>query len=344
MTSRIAILPVAAALLMIPAQRAHAATFLGSPNTAMAPTGFACTMCPPGASMGLQQFALRGATVEAPEDGVLVSASVHAKRTAGTADPQVAVLRPADAEAGGVGVTVAASAPLPVTAPAGAQQEVEGLHLPIKRGDSVGFLFAAGEVDVGVRMRPRPDGAVQSFTPPCGPCGSDGGTGVELLLDAVMEPDVDQDGLGDESQDSDGGGLGMDWESDWFDDFEAGDQLDEDTFDERAPLRRRPLRLLDLDRKRGRGGAIARLSVPRAGRLSVSVTLPAVRRTGAGPFLTILTGDMHVKRPGRVRVRLNPTPAGARVVARRGRLRTKVVAALVPRSGPLKVLMRSARL
>ena len=44
----------------------------------------------------------------------------------------------------------------------------------------------------------------------------------------MVEPDVDQDGLGDESQDPDGGGLGMDWESDWFDDFEAGDQLDED--------------------------------------------------------------------------------------------------------------------
>jgi hypothetical protein len=135
----------------------------------------------------------------------------------------------------------------------------------------------------------------------------------------------------------------MDWESDWFDDFEAGDQLDEDTFDELAPARRRPLRLLDLDRKRGRG-AIARLKVPRAGRLSVSVTLPAVRRTGGGPFLTILTGDMQVKRPGRVRLRLSPTPAGGRVLERRGRLRTKVVAALVPRSGSLKVLMRSARL
>ena len=239
MTSRIAILPVAAALLMVPAQGAHASTFLGSPNTAMAPTGFACAMCAPGASMGLQQFALRGATVEAPEDGVLVSASVHAKRIAGTADPQIAVLRPVDAAPGAAGVTVAGSAPLPVTVPAGAQQEVEGLHLPVKRGDSVGFLFAAGEVDVGVRVRPRPDGAVQSFTPPCGPCGSDGGTGVELLLDAVVEPDVDQDGLGDESQDPDGGGLGMDWESDWFEDFEAGDQLDEDAFDEQAPLRRR---------------------------------------------------------------------------------------------------------
>ena len=32
--------------------------------------------------------------------------------------------------------------------------------------------------------------------------------------------------MGDESQDADGGGLGMDWEDQWFDDFEEGDELD----------------------------------------------------------------------------------------------------------------------
>jgi hypothetical protein len=34
---------------------------------------------------GLSAVALRGATVEAPEDGVLVAAGVHAKRIAGAA-------------------------------------------------------------------------------------------------------------------------------------------------------------------------------------------------------------------------------------------------------------------
>ena len=236
------------------------------------------------------------------------------------------------------------TAPLPVSAPGGAEQQVEGLHLPMQEGDSVGLLFAPGEVDLGVRARPRPDGAVQSFRPPCDPCGMDGGTGAELQLGGVLEPDVDGDGLGDESQDPDGGGLGMDWESDWFDDYDAGDELDEDTFDRTAPVQLRPLRLLRLDRRRGRG-AVAGLRVPRSGRLSIAVTLPKVRRTGAGPFLTILTGDMYVRHAGRVRVRLTPTPAGARVLERRARLRTKVVAALLPRGGgSLKVLMRSARL
>ena len=67
---------------------------------------------------------------------------------------------------------------------------------------------------------------MQSFATPCDPCGMDGGTGMELLFDAVVEPDTDGDAMGDESQDADGGGLGMDWEDQWFDDFEAGDELD----------------------------------------------------------------------------------------------------------------------
>jgi hypothetical protein len=97
-----------------------------------------------------------------------------------------------------------------VTSPTGALHEVGDLHLAIQTGDAVGFLFRTGEVDLGTKMRPRPDGAVQTFTQPCGPCGTDGGTGVELLFNAVLEPDVDTDGLGDETQDPDGGGLGED--------------------------------------------------------------------------------------------------------------------------------------
>jgi hypothetical protein len=338
-----AVLAAAAVLLVmfVAAQRADAASYLGSPDTSATPDAFACTACPAGTSIGFQQFALRGALVEAPEPGVLVSASVNAKRIAGSEQPRIAVLRPA--EGGGVGVTVADSAPLPVTSPSGGVHEVEGLHLAVEPGDSVGFLFRTGEVDLGVKMRQRPDGAIQSFKQPCEPCGMDGGTGVELLYDAVVEPDVDEDGLGDETQDPDGGGLGEDWEDDWFDDFDEGDELDED-FDETASAAaRRRLRLLDVERLRG-GGAALLLRVPKVGRLSAAVTLPANRLTGEGPFLTILTGDMRVKRPGRVRLRLASTPPGARLLARRKRVRTKVVASLLPRRGPLKVRMRSARL
>jgi hypothetical protein len=339
MRLRLALLPLATALFA--AQPAAASTILGSPDTAAAPDAFACAGCPAGTSMGFKQFALRESATEAPEDGVLVAASVNAKRLAGSEQPRIAVLRPADDD--GVAVRVVAEAPLPVFSPNSQQHVVENLNLPVQRGDSVGFLFTAGEVDLGVRTRPRPDGAIQSFARPCDPCGMDGGTGVELLFDAVVEPDVDADGLGDESQDPDGGGLGLDWEEDWFDDFEEGDELDED-FDEddASPRARRRLRILDADRLAGGGGTLL-LRVPKAGRVSASVTLPD-QRTGEGPFRTILTGDMRARRGGRVRLRLDTTPDGERVLARRKRVRTKVVVAYYPRRAPLALLMRSARL
>lgn len=326
--------------IFLGAQRADAASYLGSSDASATPDAFVCAACPAGTGIGFQQFALRGATVEAPEDGVLVSAGVYAKRVAGAEQPRIAVLRPAG---GGVGVTLVDSAPLPVTSPTGALHEVVDLHLAIQTGDAVGFLFRTGEVDLGTKMRPRPDGAVQTFTQPCGPCGTDGGTGVELLFNAVLEPDVDADGLGDETQDPDGGGLGEDWVDDWFDDFEDGDVLDADVEDDASPTARRKLRLMNLARLRC-GGASLLLWVPKAGRVSAAITLPANPRTGAGPFLTLLTGDKQVKRAGRVRLHLATTTAGARVLARRKGVRTKVVVSLIASDGTLEVRMRSARL
>jgi hypothetical protein len=338
--SLLALAAVLLPALLIAAPRADAATYLGSYDTAGPAEAFACQACPAGTEVGFRQFALRGTDVEAPEDGVLVEAAAFAKRIKGSEPARVAVLRPAG---DGVGVSVVASAPLPVSSPAGALEQVEGLRLPVQQGDSVGILFRAGEVDLGVRSRPRPDGALQALTSPCEPCGTDGGTGVELLLDAVVEPDVDADGLGDESQDPDGGGLGLDWEDDWFDDFDEGDELDED-FGETRGRERRRLRLLDVDRRRRGDGANLLLRVPRAGRLSAAITLPENRRTGAGPFLTLLTGDMNVRRPGRVWLRMDSTTPGARVIDRRRRVRTKVVVSLLPRTQSLSILMRSARL
>jgi hypothetical protein len=339
-------LPLAAVLLAaltVGASRADAASFLGSQDTSATPDGFACGDCPAGADVGFRQFALRQATVEAPEDGVLTSAGVNARRIAGTEAPRIAVLRPGP---DGVSLSVAASAPLPLTTEV---SYVDDLHLPMKRGDSLGFLYRTGEVALGIRNRPRPDGAVQSFTQPCEPCGMDGGTGTELLFDAVLEPDVDTDGLGDETQDPDGGGLGMDWEDDWFRDFEAGDALDDPDDDEDADggrdgRRSRPvpkdLRLLESDRRGTRTSLL--ISAPKAGMVSASVTLPN-QRTGVGPFTTILTGSKRVKRPGRVRLTLSSTPVGSRVLARRKHVRTKVVVAYFPKKSTLSLLMRSAR-
>ena len=124
--------------------------------------------------------------------------------------------------------------------------------------------------------------------------------------------------LGDETQDPDGGGLGLDWEDDWFEDFEEGDEFDDDFEADDSAAARRRLRVLNAERLPG-GGASLLLGVPRRGHLSAAVTLPANRRTGAGPFLTI-PGAKGVKRPGRVRLRLASTPGGTRVLSRRKRV------------------------
>jgi hypothetical protein len=324
---------LATAALLVSAPAATASTILGSLDTAATPDAFACASGCPAPTLGFQQFALKGATVEAPEDGVLVSTSVHAKRIAGTEDPRIAVLRPGD----GNGMTVVASAPVPVGSATGERVQVDDLHLPVERGDSIGFLFRTGEVDLGVRGRARPDGAVQTFATPCDPCGMDGGTGMELLLDAVVEPDTDTDGMGDESQDPDGGGLGLDWEEQWFEDFEAGDELDPEPVARSGRVVPRDLRLVDASRRS------VLVTAPKRGRLSISITLPANRK-GEGPFTTILTGEKRVKRPGRVRLQLKATPAGERVLAKRKRVRTKAVVAYFPRRAQLELLMRSARL
>jgi hypothetical protein len=313
---------------------------MGSPDASAEPDAFACAArCAADTTVVFRQFALRGATVEAPEDGVLVSAEVHAKRIGGDAQPELAVLRPDDED--GDGVTIVDSVPIAVSSPTGETVAVENLHLAVQAGDAIGMIVPAGQVDLGVRARRRPDGAVQWSETPCEPCGMDGGTGTELLFGAVLEPDVDEDELGDESQDADGGGLGLDWEDDWFEDYDEGDELDEDEFDEDLPRRERPLRLLAVERHRH--GTTLVVRVPRRGRLSAAITLPA-DRTGAGPFTTILTGDKRVRETGRVRLRLAATPAGSRALERRRRLRTKVVVSLVPRRANLTVLMRSARL
>src|SRR5215216_2951666 len=111
--------------------------------------------------------------VIAEEPGVLVSARVNAKRLAGAAQPRIAVLRPDGGDE--IGVTIAEFAPLPVVSREAAVHEAQNLHLRVEPGDSIGFLMPTGQVDLGVKMRPRPDGAVQWFREPCGPCHMDGG-------------------------------------------------------------------------------------------------------------------------------------------------------------------------
>jgi hypothetical protein len=304
-------------------------------------------MCPTGTSVGFQQLALYGSAVVADEPGVLVSARVNARRIAGVDQPRIAVLRPTG-EDDDIGVTVAAYAPLPVVSGGPAVHEADGLHLRVERGDSIGFVLPGGQVDLGLRGRRQPDGAVQSFTEPCAPCGMDGGTGRELLLDATIEPDADEDLLGDESQDPDFGvgdesdDVEEDELDDWFDELGA----DEETEDQ--PERGRPgsepvrrLRLVDFARARN-GDVFVQVRTPRSGFVGGVMTTSA-GRWDLGIPRTLGQGQVRVKRKALVRLRVRLSADGRRIDRRPGRQRARVVVYHTSRGG-IKVTMRQIKL
>ncbi len=339
MTIRRPLLVLAALPALLVAEQAQAAVTLGSPDAGATPDAYACEVarCAPGQSVGFRQFALQGATVTAQETGVLVSARVYAKRIAGAEQPRIAVLSPA--ADGGIGVSVGAFAPVPVVSRQGAVHEVQDLHVPVAEGDALGFLLPAGQVDVGVVSRPRPDGAVQWFSEPCEPCHMDGGTGTELLFEAEVEPDFDEDGLGDDTQDPDAG-FGFDeFDDEWLDDWD--DELDED--EEAAPRRgRRGFQLLGLALAPN-GDPVLKLRAPRAGRVSGNVTTSAGRWDIVGTARTIGAGQARSRRAGPVRLRLHLSRPGRRLVDRSGRLKARVVVSIQSRSA-LQVAMRRIRL
>lgn len=340
MTIRRPLLLLAALPALLAVEQAQAAETLGSPDSGADPDAYACEVarCAPGQSVGFRQFALQGATVTAVESGVLVSARVYAKRIAGAEQPRIAVLSPAEDD--DIGVTVGDFSPLPVVSRAGAVHEVADLHLPVEPGDALGFIVPTGQVDVGVVNRPRPDGAVQWFSEPCGPCHMDGGTGTELLFDATVEPDFDEDGLGDETQDPDAG-FGFDeLDDEWLDDWD--DELDED--EEAAPRRgrRAGFQLLGLALAPN-GDPVLKLRTPRRGRVSGNVTTSAGRWDIVGAARTIGEGQARSRRAGAVRLRLKLSRSGHRLVDRRGHLRARVVVSIRSRS-TLQVAMRRIRL
>jgi len=343
----LATLPLA---LSLGAQRASATTVLGSLDPRQPPDAYACALyfCPPGTSVGFRQLALHGSDVSSEEYGVLVSARLSAKRLGpqGGEQPRIAVLQPADDD---IDVTVGAYAPLPVVSSEAAVHEVTGLHLPVEPGDSIGFLLPSGEVDLGVRARRQPDGAVQWFTEPCTPCHMDGGTGRELLFDARIEPDQDEDLLGDETQDPDFGAGGEDFDEpesgeldDWFDELGTDEETEPAAERPQRTARARRLRLVDLERARN-GDPIVQVRTPGAGLVGGIVTTSA-GRWDLGRPRTIGRGELRAKRAARVGLRLRLAPSGRRLVRTPGRQRARIIVYHVARGGAIKVTMRQIRL
>ena len=127
------------------------------------------------------------------------------------------VLRPV---AGGqwVGSGTSPFVPFPaVSSSGGAVQEMQ-VRLPVKTGDMLG-LDAAGDgnsiSDLLFALAFHPGASLTAFSPQIrdgeqrGASGCLGAQEWELLMNADIEPDADRDGLGDETQDADSDGDGV---------------------------------------------------------------------------------------------------------------------------------------
>jgi hypothetical protein len=168
---------------------APAAVTLGSDLS----TGGSATSCPFG-DCTVVQTSLPGRQVASPIDGVVVRARVRNANS--TAPVRFRIVRPAAAGA----FTGVASAETPGYACTAIC--TVSLRLPIAAGDHVGVDGASGST-IGTRSTPGAAMAIWS------PFLADGETraatasigDLELLMNADVEPDADEDGYGDESQD-----------------------------------------------------------------------------------------------------------------------------------------------
>jgi hypothetical protein len=145
------------------------------------------------------------AGLTAPSNGVIVRFAVR-QHEGPSAPVALRVIRP-----GGNALTATGAGTSAVAHPAGGVVTSFGLRpgMPIKAGDGIGLDGTAGSLQAYWFVAPGVgelnnwiDPALGDGDPPRTPAIA---TGVELLLQATIEPDVDGDRLGDETQDPDGG-------------------------------------------------------------------------------------------------------------------------------------------
>jgi hypothetical protein len=182
---------VSCLVLATSATNADAVTTIGSDLT-LAPTlGLIC-----GGGCTVSSRSIPGRQVSAPTDGVIVRWRVRVD-VAGASNLKLRVVR-------GTGPSTGAGTSQPESTPAAAGIYTFETRLPIRAGDFIGVDCCASSMnlfnDTGTATRdswqpPLTDGASPA-------AGSVHQTAREVLLNADIEPDVDSDGYGDETQDA----------------------------------------------------------------------------------------------------------------------------------------------
>ena len=197
--ARIALLLVA--LGLITATSAHAAVTIGSDLSAT-PTPLGCLGCT------VSPTSLPGRRVTAPSSGVITRFQIRAGTTVSPVRlvvirrPQGPGNQPGELAARSAQVTPTADAVTPFAA-----------RIPIAAGEYIGLECCPGTADY-LAQAATPATTSDVWNPPLdvapafpGPTGAE--VLAEPLVNADVEPDIDHDGFGDETQDTDDDGDGV---------------------------------------------------------------------------------------------------------------------------------------
>ena len=184
-----------ASLLAIPAATAQAGTEIGQ-------TGLTLAGCPSPATIFQQTVGGPPTYTTPPGGGVITSWSTLVAGTSGAPQVKLAILHPTGAP--NQYTTVAASEAQTLTPN---QLNTFGAATAVQGGDQLGLLLISGAYDC-FRTGAEP-GATMNIDPAINDVGTTdtytnpSPAGYRLNASAIVEPDCDGDGLGDETQDQD---------------------------------------------------------------------------------------------------------------------------------------------
>ena len=192
---RLGLVVAATALVLALPGSASGAVAVGNDLESAPLLGFCAVACSISlADLPASDRAPGGLTI--PEDGVIVRWRARTITTASTSSLRLLVL------AGNTGVQRGAAETLPTAA------GVYGFpaQLPVEAGQRIGVEVISAPLDgIGIGRQAVPGALVEFWSPPLGlgetrdPSSSN--PGLELFINADVEPDVDVDGFGDETQD-----------------------------------------------------------------------------------------------------------------------------------------------
>jgi hypothetical protein len=175
---------------------------LGAPSSAGAAAQIGTTFPGPNLSCGaatVVQSTSPGGSYAAPSAGVITSWSFHAGTTAPT------LLKFKMARPAGVNTfTIVGESP-PKTPAAGVLNTYTDVRIPVLAGDVIGYytevgpsFTGCGKADAGFAFHDHDGDVAPGTTDSYGPSSPS----FQLDFSAVLEPDADNDGFGDESQDN----------------------------------------------------------------------------------------------------------------------------------------------